>query len=75
MGANMRFMDVGGGLAIDYDGSFTDSTASMSYTVQHYANDGKTAASRTTPQRGHRLHTMEQCFTRCSLPCPPSLLQ
>lgn len=34
MGAAMRFMDVGGGLAIDYDGSFTDTTASMAYSLQ-----------------------------------------
>lgn len=40
MGATMRFIDCGGGLAVDYDGSFTDSHASMSYTLQHYANDG-----------------------------------
>lgn len=39
MGANMQYIDVGGGLAIDYDGSFTDTTASMSYTLQNYAND------------------------------------
>jgi arginine decarboxylase len=41
MGATMRFIDCGGGLAVDYDGSFTDSHASMSYTLQHYANDGE----------------------------------
>lgn len=40
LGASMRFIDCGGGLAVDYDGSFTDSSASMSYTLQHYANDG-----------------------------------
>lgn len=39
MGANMKFIDVGGGLAVDYDGSFTDTHASMSYTLQNYAND------------------------------------
>ena len=39
MGANMRYIDVGGGLAVDYDGSFTDTPASMSYTVLNYAND------------------------------------
>ena len=39
----MRYIDCGGGLAVDYDGSFTDSSASMSYTLQHYANDGARA--------------------------------
>jgi hypothetical protein len=39
MGAGMKYIDVGGGLAVDYDGSFTDTHASMSYTLQNYAND------------------------------------
>ena len=39
MGAPMAYLDVGGGLAIDYDGSKTDTIASMSYTMQQYAND------------------------------------
>lgn len=39
MGAPMSYLDVGGGLAIDYDGSKTDSTNSLSYTTQQYAND------------------------------------
>lgn len=41
MGAAMSYIDCGGGLAVDYDGSFTDSAASMAYTLQHYANDGE----------------------------------
>ena len=45
MGAAMRYIDCGGGLAVDYDGSFTDSHASMSYTLQHYANDGGRAGA------------------------------
>ncbi len=39
MGANMRYIDVGGGLAVDYDGSKTDFHASKNYNVQEYAND------------------------------------
>ncbi|MDP9034688.1 MAG: biosynthetic arginine decarboxylase [Myxococcota bacterium] len=39
MGANMRYLDVGGGLAVDYDGSKTDFHASKNYNVQEYAND------------------------------------
>ena len=39
MGANMRYMDVGGGLAVDYDGSKTDFHASKNYNIQEYAND------------------------------------
>lgn len=38
-GAGLRFMDVGGGLGIDYDGSQTDFESSVNYTLQEYAND------------------------------------
>ena len=38
-GVDIRFLDVGGGLGIDYDGSKTSSDASMNYSVQEYAND------------------------------------
>ncbi|PRW33729.1 arginine decarboxylase [Chlorella sorokiniana] len=51
MGATMRFIDCGGGLAVDYDGSFTDSHASMSYTLQHYANDVVSAVQEVCIQR------------------------
>jgi arginine decarboxylase len=39
IGAGVRFMDVGGGLGIDYDGSQTDFESSVNYTLQEYAND------------------------------------
>lgn len=39
MGAPMSYLDVGGGLAIDYDGSRSDTSNSLSYTMQQYAND------------------------------------
>ncbi|HMJ13591.1 MAG TPA: biosynthetic arginine decarboxylase [Polyangiaceae bacterium] len=39
MGAKMGYLDIGGGLAIDYDGSKTDFHASKNYTVQEYAYD------------------------------------
>ena len=35
----LEFMDVGGGLGIDYDGSQTDFESSVNYTLQEYAND------------------------------------
>jgi arginine decarboxylase len=38
-GAGMRYLDVGGGLGIDYDGSQTDFESSVNYTLQEYAND------------------------------------
>jgi arginine decarboxylase len=39
VGAGLRYLDVGGGLGIDYDGSQTDFESSVNYTLQEYAND------------------------------------
>jgi arginine decarboxylase len=39
LGANMQYLDVGGGLGIDYDGSKTNFYASKNYNMQNYAND------------------------------------
>jgi arginine decarboxylase len=39
VGAGVKFIDVGGGLGIDYDGSQTDFESSINYTLQEYAND------------------------------------
>ncbi len=38
-GAGLRFLDVGGGLGVDYDGSQTNFESSANYTLQEYAND------------------------------------
>ena len=35
----LKYLDVGGGLGIDYDGSQTDFESSVNYTLQEYAND------------------------------------
>jgi arginine decarboxylase len=39
LGAPMQYLDVGGGLAVDYDGSKTSFHASKNYNMQNYAND------------------------------------
>ena len=39
LGAPMRYIDVGGGLGIDFDGSKTSSNNSTNYSLQNYAND------------------------------------
>jgi len=39
LGAPLRYLDCGGGLAVDYDGSNTDFHSSMNYSIQEYAND------------------------------------
>jgi arginine decarboxylase len=38
-GAGLEYLDVGGGLGVDYDGSQTNFESSMNYTMQEYAND------------------------------------
>jgi arginine decarboxylase len=35
----LKYLDVGGGLGVDYDGSQTNFASSMNYSVQEYAND------------------------------------
>ncbi len=39
MGFTIEFMDVGGGLGVDYDGSRSAFDSSTNYTLQEYAND------------------------------------
>jgi arginine decarboxylase len=38
-GAPLQYIDVGGGLGVDYDGSQTNFASSMNYTTEEYAND------------------------------------
>ena len=38
-GAALEYLDVGGGLGVDYDGSRTNFESSVNYTLQEYAND------------------------------------
>ena len=54
LGANMQYLDVGGGLGVDYDGSKTNFYASKNYSMQNYANDvvaqlQETCAARNLP--------------------------
>jgi arginine decarboxylase len=39
LGAGVRYLDVGGGLGVDYDGSQTNFHSSMNYSTQEYAYD------------------------------------
>ncbi len=38
-GAGLKYMDVGGGLGVDYDGSQTNFESSLNYTLEEYASD------------------------------------
>jgi arginine decarboxylase len=39
LGVGIEYVDVGGGLGVDYDGSRSTAHASVNYSVQEYAND------------------------------------
>ncbi len=39
MGMNLEFVDVGGGLGVDYDGTRSTNASSVNYSIQEYAND------------------------------------
>jgi len=39
MGAGLKYLDVGGGLGVDYDGSRTNFASSMNYSIEEYANE------------------------------------
>ncbi len=39
LGAGLKYLDCGGGLGVDYDGSNTNFPSSMNYSLQEYAND------------------------------------
>ena len=39
LGAGLEYIDVGGGLGVDYDGSGTNYASSMNYDMQEYASD------------------------------------
>ena len=40
IGFNVEFVDIGGGLGVDYDGTASsNSESSMNYTIQEYVND------------------------------------
>lgn len=44
MGFNINFVDIGGGLGVDYDGTRSSSSeSSMNYSIQEYANDAVSA--------------------------------
>ncbi len=39
MGMGLEFVDVGGGLGVDYDGTRSSNASSVNYSIQEYAND------------------------------------
>jgi arginine decarboxylase len=52
LGAGLKFLDVGGGLAVDYDGSSTNFHSSANYSMQEYANDVVFAVQQACDEKG-----------------------
>lgn len=52
LGAGLKFLDVGGGLAVDYDGSQTNFHSSANYSMQEYANDVVFAIQQGCTEQG-----------------------
>ena len=51
LGVNIRYFDVGGGLAVDYDGSKTNFSSSANYTIEEYASDVVSALAETCEEQ------------------------
>jgi arginine decarboxylase len=58
LGADMKYLDVGGGLGVDYDGSKTNFYASKNYNVQNYANDVVAEVKEACLERGVTVPTL-----------------
>jgi arginine decarboxylase len=52
LGANMRYVDCGGGLGVDYDGSQTNFHSSVNYTLGEYAADVVSQMAETCNAKG-----------------------
>ncbi|MBD2773492.1 biosynthetic arginine decarboxylase [Iningainema tapete] len=58
LGADMKYLDVGGGLGVDYDGSQTNFYASKNYNMQNYANDIVAELKDTCAERNIPVPTL-----------------
>ncbi|MDJ0736714.1 MAG: biosynthetic arginine decarboxylase [Nostocaceae cyanobacterium] len=58
LGANMKYLDVGGGLGVDYDGSQTNFYTSKNYNMQNYANDIVAELKDTCSERNISVPTL-----------------
>jgi arginine decarboxylase len=58
LGADMKYLDVGGGLAVDYDGSKTNFHASKNYNMQNYAYDVVAEVKEACEEKGLAAPTL-----------------
>jgi arginine decarboxylase len=52
MGAQLKYLDVGGGLGVDYDGSQTNFSSSMNYTELEYTRDVVATIAEVCDEKG-----------------------
>ncbi|MDN5280335.1 MAG: arginine decarboxylase, partial [Clostridiales bacterium] len=52
LGCNIEFVDIGGGLGVDYDGTRTTISSSINYSIQEYANDAVSALQDAADKNG-----------------------
>ena len=60
-GAGLKYLDVGGGLGVDYDGSQSDTASSMNYTVQDMSANALHSRCASASSAVSRLST---CLVR-----------
>ncbi len=69
MGFHVEFVDIGGGLGVDYDGTRSSSSeSSMNYSIQEYVNDSVSALvdacakkQFAATEHHHRVGTIAYC--------------
>lgn len=52
LGCNIHYVDIGGGLGVDYDGTKTTISSSINYSIQEYANDAISALQEAADKNG-----------------------
>ncbi len=55
---NMRYLDLGGGLGVDYDGSRTSYPSSANYTIEEYASQAVFEVAEVMAQTGAAVPTL-----------------
>jgi arginine decarboxylase len=71
MGFPMGYIDVGGGLGIDYDGSRSNFESSMNYSMEEYAATSSSTCARSAARQGSPSRTSSRSRAGRSWPPTP----